>query len=251
MKGWKKLWNRLPKLPRRWRIVRNLAAAPLLLLLVLHWEGWPSWAGYSAYRLLEAKYLLVPSQVVYENYSPGWNHVSAYLTQGEGWIAAGKSVATEMGGVIYKQARPVINHVIAKEGIVVVALPGPDRDGAMTVAVWGAPEGAEAGTLELDLEGVDGGLWAVTAKETFTARARRREDSWFFFTLAPHPEGHGGYTCAMEALWRWEVRPLYDGSVGERPYRLTLWDSRGNALISQSGTLPPNRKLIEERSWLM
>lgn len=239
----KKLWDRLPKLPRRWRIVRNLTVTVLLLLLVLHWGRWPGWAGYSAYRLLEAKYLLTPSRLVCMNYSPGWNDVSAFLTEGEGWIAAGKAVGIDAGG-LYKQARPVINHVVAKEGIVAVALPGPDRDNAMTVAVWGAPEGAVSGTLELDLEGVDGGLWAVTTKETFAAQARRREDGWFLFTLAPHPEGHGGYTCAMTALWVWEARILYS-SVGERPYRLTLYDNQGEQLLFQSGTLPPNLILSE------
>lgn len=239
----KRLWNRLPKLPRRWRIVRNLAAAVLLLLLVLHWGRWPGWAGYSAYRLLEAKYLLTPSRVVCMNYSPGWNDVSAFLTEGEGWIAAGKSVSVDSGG-LYRQARPNINHVVAKEGIVAVALPGPDRDNAMTVAVWGAPEGAESGALELDLEGVDGGVWTVTAKETFAAQARRREDGWFLFTLAPHQEDHGGYTCAMAGLWVWDALPLYH-SVREFPYRLTLYDSQGEELLFQAGTLPPNLNLFD------
>lgn len=238
MKQVKGGWSRLPRLPRWGRILRNLAATVLLLLLVLRWGQWPGWAGYSAYRLLEAKYLLTPSHVVCRNYSPGWNDVSAFLTEGEGWIAVGKSVAIDSGG-LYKQAHPIINHVLAKEGIVVAALSGPDRDNAMTVAVWGGPETAVSGTLELDLEEVDGGVWSVTSPETFTAQARRRADGWFLFKLEPHPEGHGGYICAMTGLWSWEARLLYS-SVGERPYRLTLTDGQGETAAFQEGTLPPN-----------
>ena len=55
------------KLPRGWKIVRNLAAALLLAALALLLWGWPAWMADGAYRRLETKLLLAPSQTVLTN----------------------------------------------------------------------------------------------------------------------------------------------------------------------------------------
>ena len=49
----KKLWARLPRLPRRWRIVRNLAAAAALGVLAVYLLGWPCLSQYGAFQRLE------------------------------------------------------------------------------------------------------------------------------------------------------------------------------------------------------
>ena len=243
MKKLKSLWDRLPKLPRKWRIVRNLLLAPLLLVLAMSWGRWPSWAGYWAFRQMESSYLLTPSRLVCSVEGAEWDHWGAYLTEGEGWIAAGKSTAVQTGGP-WTQARAVVNHVLAKEGVVVVALPGPDQNGAMTAAVWGAPAEAVFGEIEMDLLDVEGSFWKPPKEEIVSGQTQRTEDGWFFFKVACVTDHGQEEHCALAALWDWDARILYN-SVGERPYRLTLTDSRGAQVVSQAGTLPPNLWLTE------
>ena len=140
-------------------------------------------------------------------------------------------------------AEPCINHLLPKEDIVVAALPGPGEGGTLTVAVWGAPEEAVSGTMELDLIDVDGGVWTAPARETFTAQAVREDSGWFFFQFFPHEDHPGRESCAIDALWGWDARMVY-GFVGEHPYRLTLADAREAEVLARSGTLPPNQGLI-------
>lgn len=236
----KKLMNR--RLPRGWRIVRNLGASVLLLALALILWGWPNWAGYLAFRHLEAQYLLTPSQVIRVNRAASGEY-AAYLSEGEDWITVGRTTGVQHEGLPFHRAEPNILHVLPKEGIVVAAIPAPSEGGGMTVAVWGAPPEAVTGRVEVDLTDVDGALWHCPPKETFAAEGERGEDGWFFFDLAPHREGHGGGEyCAMLCLWDWDARVVY-GFVGEHPYRLTLWDEAGAEVASRSGTLPPNQHL--------
>ena len=238
MKRWRALWARRPRLSRGWKIVRNLALTLVLAGLILAWNGPPS--PRLAFRQLEGRYLLTPSRVVYATRAASGQY-AAYLTEGESWITVGRS--THVSGEILSSDIPVINHVLPKEGLVVAALPAPGEDGSMVVAVWGAPEEAASGSLEVDLIGVDGGVYHGPDKETFSAQARRGEDGWFFFTLPGHDDHPEGEYCAMYLLWDWEILP-HTQSVGERPYRLTLFDGQGGEVLSRSGTLPDNLSLL-------
>lgn len=229
------------KLPRGWKIVRNLAAALLLAALALLLWGWPAWMADGAYRRLETKLLLAPSQTVLTNRAADGSF-TAYLSQGEDWIAVGRVTAVSYGGLPFPKAEPCINHLFPKAGLVVAALSGPGEGGTLTVAVWGAPEEAVSGTLELNLIDVDGGVWPTPAEETFTAQAVREENGWFFFQFSPHEDHPGRELCAIDALWEWGAR-VRRGFVGEHPYRLTLTDVRGGEVLAQSGTLPPNQCL--------
>lgn len=229
------------KLPRGWKIVRNLAAALLLAALALLLWGWPAWMADGAYRRLETKLLLAPSQTVLTNRAADGSF-TAYLSQGEDWIAVGRVTAVSYGGLPFPKAEPCINHLLPKEDIVVAALPGPGKGGTLTVAVWGAPEEAVSGTLELNLIDVDGGVWPTPAEETFTAQAVREENGWFFFQFSPHEDHPGRELCAIDALWEWGAR-VRRGFVGEHPYRLALTDDRGREVLARSGTLPPNQCL--------
>lgn len=229
------------KLPRGWKIVRNLAAALLLAALALLLWGWPAWMADGAYRRLETKLLLAPSQTVLTNRAADGSF-TAYLSQGEDWIAVGRVTAVSYGGLPFPKAEPCINHLFPKAGLVVAALSGPGEGGTLTVAVWGAPEEAVSGTLELNLIDVDGGVWPTPAEETFTAQAVREENGWFFFQFSPHEDHPGRELCAIDALWEWGAR-VRRGFVGEHPYRLTLADDRGTEVLARSGTLPPDQCL--------
>ena len=229
------------KLPRGWKIVRNLAAALLLAALALLLWGWPAWMADGAYRRLETKLLLAPSQTVLTNRAADGSF-TAYLSQGEDWIAVGRVTAVSYGGLPFPKAEPCINHLFPKAGLVVAALSGPGEGGTLTVAVWGAPEEAVSGTLELILIDVDGGVWPTPAEETFTAQAVREENGWFFFQFSPHEDHPGRELCAIDALWEWGAR-VRRGFVGEHPYRLALTDDRGREVLARSGTLPPNQCL--------
>ena len=229
------------KLPRGWKIVRNLAAALLLAALALLLWGWPAWMADGAYRRLETKLLLAPSQTVLTNRAADGSF-TAYLSQGEDWIAVGRVTAVSYGGLSFPKAEPCINHLFPKAGLVVAALSGPGEGGTLTVAVWGAPEEAVSGTLELNLIDVDGGVWPTPAEETFTAQAVREDNGWFFFQFSPHEDHPGRELCAIDALWEWGAR-VRRGFVGEHPYRLALTDDRGREVLARSGTLPPNQCL--------
>ncbi len=88
-KGWgrvKKLWDRLPKLPRRWRIVRNLTLAAALAVLVLELLEWPSLSSYRAFQRLEGAFLLTPSRLVFQVER---GKTAGYLSEGDSWIAVG------------------------------------------------------------------------------------------------------------------------------------------------------------------
>lgn len=229
------------KLPRGWKIVRNLAAVLLLAALALLLWGWPAWMADGAYRRLETKLLLAPSQTVLTNRAADGSF-TAYLSQGEDWIAVGRVTAVSYGGLPFPKAEPCINHLFPKAGLVVAALSGPGEGGTLTVAVWGAPEEAVSGTLELNLIDVDGGVWPTPAEETFTAQAVREDNGWFFFQFSPHEDHPGRELCAIDALWEWGAR-VRRGFVGEHPYRLALTDGRGREVLARSGTLPPNQCL--------
>lgn len=244
----KKLWRRLPKLPRRWRIVRNLAAAAVLALLVLALLEWPALSPYGAFRRLEGAYLLTPSRLVFQVERSG---TIGYLSERDSWITVGSVEKYDSAGkpLNFDKRVPILHQVLPKEGIVVVLLPAKNEDNGAVVAVWGAPEEAVSGTLELDLMGIED-IWANTPgrepipeRETFSAQARRREDGWFMFQFVPHDHGENA-PCAMEMLMWWG--PPFSSEEMEQPYRLTLTDGQGNTVAEQVGTLPPDQRL---RQW--
>ena len=240
----KKWWDHLPKLPRKWRIVRNLALAPVLAVLVLGLLEWPALSPYRAFQRLEGAYLLTPSRLVLQVER---GRTAAYLTEGDSWITVG-SVETynDAGKPLNIDKNVAILHqVLPKEGIVVVLLPAKNGSDGAVAAVWGGPEEGVSGTLELDLKGISSSHpWTgrVPGLETFTAQAERREDGWFIFQFVPHDYHGEGTSCAMEILL---ARGPFFSTFGdlEQPYRLTLTDSQGNTVAQQSGTTPPDQRL--------
>lgn len=252
-KGWarvKKWWDRLPKLPRRWRIVRNLALAAVLAVLALELLEWPSLSPYALFRRLEGAYLLTPSRLVLQVERSG---TIGYLSEGDSWITVGSVQKYNDAGkpLNIDKKVAILHQVLPKEGIVAVLLPAKNGSGGAVVAVWGAPEEAVSGTMELDLADIEDYVhmndmsgWKPTqALETFSAQAQRREDGWFIFQFVPHDD-HKNQFCLMEnLLW---FGPVFSSDQVEQPYRLTLTDARGETVAEQSGTLPPDQNL---RQW--
>ena len=242
----KKWWDRLPKLPRRWRIVRNLALAAVLAVLALELLEWPSLSPYALFRRLEGAYLLTPSRLVLQ---VGRGRTIGYLSEGDSWITVGSVEKYDDAGkpLNIDKKIAILHQVLPKEGIVAVLLPAKNGSGGAVVAVWGGPEEAVSGTMELDLKGISSrGVWdnAVPGLETFSAQARCREDGWFIFQFVPHDDHREGTSCAMEMLLA--LGPVFSSDQMEQPYRLTLTDAQGETVAEQSGTLPPNQNL---RQW--
>lgn len=245
-KGWgrvKKLWDRLPKLPRRWRIVRNLTLAAALAVLVLELLEWPSLSSYRAFQRLEGAFLLTPSRLVFQVER---GKTAGYLSEGDSWIAVGSVSKFDDAGKPLNLYRnyALLHYILPKEGIVAVLLPAKNEHNGAVVAVWGAPEQAVSGTMELDLKGVKNpfqGTFTMRSQETLSAQARRREDGWFIFQFVPHDDHGENIRCTMDMLMWWG--PAFSWDEMEQPYRLTLTDGQGNTVAEQSATLSPAQRL--------
>ena len=221
-----------PRLPRRVRIVRNFLAALLLLAAVVLALGVPPLTKYGVFRRLEEEYLLAPSQLVYRMDKI----VSAvYVTQGDGWITVGKVDTLDVGGTPFFHHFGVITHVLPRDSMQVVILPESTEDGSTVIALWGAPEEAAAGELELTLEGIEPWSnvfgWTVPEREVFSTQTVREGD-WFFFELPPHQDHPDSEWCIMDALW---YNVSFVEGAGSWPYRLTLRDAKGDVVWTGSG----------------
>lgn len=239
-------WECLPKLPRKWRIVRNLAVAALAAALIPPLLEWPCLDAYRAFQRIEGAYLLTPSRLVLQE-KDGW--CTGYLSEGDSWIAVGSVSGLNSTDRPLNLDRnyAMLHQVLPKEGIVAVLLPAKNENNGAVVAVWGSPEEAAYGTMELDLAGIKGrhedmlGREPIQALETFTAQARRREDGWFIFQFTPHDDHRESQGCAMEELlW---YGPVFSSDEMEQSYRLTLTDARGEPVAEQTGTLPPDQRM--------
>lgn len=231
---WRKWTDRLPSLPRKWRVVRNLALALLVLAALPVLLDWPLRSSEAVFRQLEREALLSPSELVLQ-----WGE--AFLAEGEDWVAVGKVERYDTPWKPFQNKKAYITNVAPKEGVVVVALPDVSWD-SLRVAVTGLPEGTVEAGISLTISGVDalGAELRVEEEETFHHRARREEgrEDWIFFTLRSHGDHPGlNRQCVMDVLWR----ELTMGSgVAPYPYTLTFEDEQGKVLETVSGTLPPN-----------
>ena len=222
----------IPRLSRRVRIVRNFLLALLLLAAVVLALGVPPLTKYGVFRRLEEQYLLTPSQLVYRMDKI----VSAvYVTQGDGWITVGKVDTLDVGGTPFFHHFGVITHVLPRDSMQVVILPESTEDGSTVIALWGAPEEAAAGELELTLEGIEPWSnvfgWTVPEREVFSTQTVREGD-WFFFELPPHQDHPDSEWCIMDVLW---YNVSFVEGAGSWPYRLTLRDAQGDVVWTGSG----------------
>ena len=229
---WNKRRSRLPQLPRKWRIARNLALV-LAVLAVLPWLlDRPMWSSEVILRRLEREALISPSEIVLQK-------GDAFLTEGEDWVTVAKIEKYSESWKPFQDKRAYICHALPKGELIVVALPNTWDRGWLTVAVTGLPEGAASGELSLVISGVDL-AWTegrVAEEETFTDGANREGD-WMFFDLASHGDHPGlDRQCIMDHLWK-ELHFGY--GVDQYPYTLELYDQSGKSLGVYSGNLPPD-----------
>lgn len=239
MKGKRRL--PLPRLPRKWRIVRNAAAVLLLLGTLAAALDFPALTRYGTFRKLEEQYLLTPSRLVYRLDAPDGG--AAFLTRGEGWYTVGKVLSIGSGGEALTNHYATITQVLPADRIQVVLLPLQSGDGETAAAAVGLPEGAASARLELTLEGTplpwnyqtrEEFGWSVDQREQFTAWGETAEEGCMLFSFPDHGEAHPDYQlCALDAVFQdavfWEApSPL--------PCRLTVWDAQGAELLNWEGT---------------
>lgn len=235
-KKWKEFTACLPKWPRKWRAIRNLAVAGLVLLLLPWILEWPVFTAEQAFRQLEQRALLTPSKIVLRV-------GDSFLSEGEDWVTVGKVETYDSSWKPFQRKLAFINNVEPKEGLIVVAIPEV-VDGILTVAVTGLPERAVSGTLSLTVSGVRDTFEFLTMKpeETFAASAVRQGE-WMFFELKAHDHGENG-VCILERLWT-ELTMGY--GVDRFPYTLELCGGSREQIGLVSGTLPQSLQFLDSR----
>lgn len=235
----KKLWQRLPKLSRKWKIVRNVAFVLLTALLLPPLLGWPALTQDGALAKLQGKYLLSPSEILYRT-RQGDNR--GYLFQGEGWVAAGLVEKYDSTSRPLERDVSLITQVLSREEPGVLVIPARDKDGATVLAAFGGPEEAVQAELTLEVAAVepDWGDSKAVEDETFTARCRREDNGYYFFRLLPHDHGGERY-CALDAVW---MRLLSAGDeLAGDGYTLIWEDAQGQELSRLTGEIQENLNL--------
>ena len=240
--GWTALkqgWDRLPKLPRPWRIVRNLAVTVLALALLVLALDWPVFTRKQAILRLAEMSLLSPCRIVLEVGEDG------FLLEGEDFVAAGRVDEYDSTWKPLQSMNPRLCHVVPKGDLVVIGVPVVAND-CLTVAVTGLPEEAVSGTLQLTISGVDGlgSEGNLAEEETFSDRGERNGD-WMIFHLASHGD-HPGYDrrCIMDELW-WEL--TLNQGLDPYPWTLELLDENGRSLGVRTGTRPQDLRFLDQK----
>lgn len=233
---WKAARAKRPKLLKKGRVIRNLLLCGLLLAALPRLLNWPDFTAEAAFRQLERKALLSPSEIVLRV-------GDAFLTEGEDWVTVGKVEEYDSSWKPFQNRMPYLTNVIPKGGLVVAALPVVE-DNTLTVAVTGLPDEAAAGTLSLTVSGVKNSPdpRSMEREETFTASAVRQEE-WMFFRLEAHDHGENA-VCILEKLW-WEL--TMGKGVEQYPYTLELRDGSGRSVGLVSASLPPDQRFLSGR----
>lgn len=240
MKKLKFRWPERLRLPRKWKIMRNLILAVCLVPTALTAMEWPALTMQSAYRQLEGKLMLAPSEIVYSHKT---NQAASFITQGDGWISAGVVEKMSFSNRWFQENWAVIQYLVSDQELAVLPMSIQTKNLELVIAVHGFPEGTASAKMELDLFGVEG-VWYHDefrpADETMTAQTEPNEDGWLFFTFAPHE--HGSQICALKAMWADHVFPTI--GLDEFSYRLKFMDVNGTVLKSIDDKLPDARHLM-------
>lgn len=199
--GWKRLRAKFPVWPRRWKVLRNLTVAAVLMVLVPEVLDWPVFGREAALRRLEAQALLSPSELVLRV-------GNAFVTEGEDWITVGIVNHYDSNWKLFQKDHPEIFHVVPKGDVTVFLLPELE-DGKLVAVAAGLPDGAQRGVLDL----------AVANR---SAEAVRNEEGWMVFRIEEH---------SLDWL---DLR----GKIREDSYTLELLDASGKSVRRVEGKLP-------------
>lgn len=235
----KKLWQRLPKLSRKWKIVRNTAFVLLTALLLPAALGWPALTQDGALAKMQGKYLLSPSEILYRTRQ---GNTQGYLLQGDGWVAAGRVEKYDSTNRPLERDVPLITQMLSREKPGILVIPARDKDGATVLAAFGGPEEAAQAELTLEVAAVepDWGNSKAVENETFTARCQREENGYYFFRLLPH-DHEAQQCCALDAVWT-RLLSAGDEFSGDR-YTVIWEDAQGQELFRLTGEIPENLNL--------
>ena len=236
----KKLWQRLPKLSRKGKTVRNIAFVLLTALLLPAALGWPALTQDGALAKMQGKYLLTPSEILYRTRQ---GDTRGYLLQGEGWVAAGQVRKLSDTSRPLERDEPIITRIVDREEPGVLVIPAQDKDGATVLAAFGGPEEAVQAELTLEVAAVEpyrGITHENVEDEIFTARCQREENGYCFFRLLPH-DHEGEQCCVLDAVWR-QLLPVGDEFAGNH-YTLIWEDAQGQELSRLTGEIPENWNL--------
>jgi len=234
MKKLKLHWPQRLRLPRKWKIARNILIAMAMIVIALSAMEWPSLTMRGAYRQQEGKLLLDPSEIVYTHKN---KREAVFITQGDGWISAGVVEKMSYSNSLFRKNYAVIQYIVSDEELAVLPLSSMTKNEELVVAVHGFPEQTAGAQLEIDLFGIEE-VWYNDAfkpvDETITAQAQLGEDGWLFFVFGPHD--HDPHICALEAMWGNTTFPFI--GLDAYAYRLQFMDEAGNVIDTVSGTLP-------------
>lgn len=239
----KKLWQRLPRLSRKWKIVRNTVFVLLTALLLPAALGWPALTQDGALAKMQGKYLLSPSEILYRTRR---GDTQGYLLQGEGWVAAGRVEKYDNTSRPLERDVPMITQVLDRKMPGILVIPAQDKDGATVLAAFGGPEEAVQAELTLEVAAVEpdyGIPGGEVENESFTARARRDGNGYYIFRLLPHDHEEERY-CALDAVWM-QLLSAGDEFAGNG-YSVIWEDDQGQELSQLTGALPENLNL---RDW--
>ena len=241
MKKLKQLWSRLPRLPRKWKVIRNLAVVLILSLMTVTLFQWPMPTAKLAYQKLERQLLLSPSEVIY---SHGERSDRVFVTEGEGWVTAGNVFKTRVNNSPFDEYQAMIRYLYPKDELVLMPLPRPTEHNELVVALTSLPAGTARAEMEIDLVDVPPKWYNESIRfedETISAQAEPGENGWIFLTFKPHD--HGEQECALEGVWTEFWSPFI--SIESYEYRLYLYDEQGNVLDVIFDKLPE----AETMSW--
>lgn len=227
-----KLWNRLPRLSRKQRIVRNLALS-LVCLLLLDWMlGFPSLSRRGLLREAEQRYLLEDSELLFTttNGKYGFDMPHTLFARNGGLLLTANYSWTPLGlqeGQVQLWQEP--DTIRLSQGFM---------DMAGSYIAFGNLEEVATAELTVTLAGkLEGGEY----RETYTAQGRRQNPWCFTFQLEPHHakdqilDGHWAaeaeqmaiYTTFGELLAQDAVLRLYD-EAGQLYHEKTVpwpeWD---------------------------
>ena len=140
---WKRFRSKLPVWPRRWKVIRNLTVAIVLLAAAPAIMDWPVFSQEATFRRLEAQALLSPSELI-------MRVGNTYVMEGEDWITVGMTYHHDNWWKPFQNIVPEIYYVVPKREVSVLLLPELEDDKIVAVAS-GLPEEAKQGVLTLDI----------------------------------------------------------------------------------------------------
>lgn len=176
MTQWKQRLLKLPELPRKWKIVRNLLLTAITLQLIYILNGAPAFTLEQAFRREEKRHFVGPARIV--------TIMDTRYTYFDKMIIADDGDAVIFCEAMGKTIRRF--HYRKTTGDTTILIFPNDywrlRDALVRIIVWDKTIVAESAVLTLTLHSeLDG----IIYKGDYLLKAKREHPSFFLFTLEP------------------------------------------------------------------